>query len=143
MIRNTLCGSRAIKRQGSLNDQTGSFFASYNYKKDPKVLQLIRLIYLFKISVWHTERIDGFGFDLLANKHSETMFISEKEIKGVQRVLNYLDSPQVLDEERKLYRKSFESAPKAPPYIWPTDLNQFLLYVTQPRCFDKAFIPSN
>lgn len=108
--------------------------------KDPKVLQLIRLIYLFKISVWHTERMDAFVIQLLANKHSETMFLSEKEIEAVEWVLNYLDSPQVLDEERKLYRESFKNAPVAPPDVWPTDLNRFLLYVSQLRCFDKGFL---
>lgn len=108
------------------------------FVKDPRVLQLIRVIYLLRISNWYSEKTNQFVLSLIDNYQPDIVFVSEFERKTIRWLLNYLDYDKI-KEERRVFLDTFEKAP-----VWrigaPNDKTLLIKYLYQLRCLKHNFL---
>ena len=102
----------------------------YDYSiENEKVIQLIRYVYLMKISSNYTDSIEGLVNCILAGNYGDQIEISFQDKRGCEWILHYLSNQANVNFEKDNYFNLFDYQSKNYFYCWET--NSCVKYLEQ------------
>ncbi|MEK3717400.1 hypothetical protein [Paenibacillus sp. FSL R7-0333] len=108
--------------------------------EDPKAIQLIRLIYIFKVCSMYNEKVALNVELLLENKHPKIVQLFGNDIKAIRWVQDYLDMPGIVGCEEGKYLYTRDN-----PYPFfkrndSLDKHRFCDFIAKEKGFEPDFL---